>query len=205
MQSSRFGPDSDVYKRKPKVLGFSFFMPHPDSLATARATTAIDRQRARWWTPGRWLRWPRLPDLNARWRRFPGRWRRLPDPEGERRRGPCAGKRRLPDPEGERWQGPCAGRRRRHFQGRRASGAPRRASSDGDARGARFERRHGRCEVRAAMIAHDILRSGTVRAARVTTYICACVVVDVLRRLHPQIRVFFSIIVFYAYHMYYLR
>jgi hypothetical protein len=30
--------------------------------------------------------------------------------------------------------------RRRHFQGRRASGAPRRASSDGDAWGARFER-----------------------------------------------------------------
>jgi hypothetical protein len=55
------------------------------------------------------------------------------------------------------------------------------------------------------MIAHDILRSGAVRAARVTTYICAYVVVDVLRQLHPQIRVFFSIIVFYAYHMYYLR
>jgi hypothetical protein len=51
MQSSRSGPDSDVYKRKPEVLGFSFFMPHPDSLATARATTAIARQRARWWTP----------------------------------------------------------------------------------------------------------------------------------------------------------
>jgi hypothetical protein len=30
--------------------------------------------------------------------------------------------------------------RRRHFQGRRASGAPRRASSDGDAWGTRFER-----------------------------------------------------------------
>jgi hypothetical protein len=40
------------------------------------------------------------------------------------------------------------------------------------------ERRHGRPEMRAAMIARDILRSGTV---------------------------FFSIIVFYAYHMYYLR
>ena len=40
------------------------------------------------------------------------------------------------------------------------------------------ERRHGRREVRAAMIACDILRSGAV---------------------------FFSIIVFYAYHMYYLR
>jgi hypothetical protein len=40
------------------------------------------------------------------------------------------------------------------------------------------ERRHGRREMRAAMIACDILRSGAV---------------------------FFSVIVFYAYHMYYLR
>jgi hypothetical protein len=40
------------------------------------------------------------------------------------------------------------------------------------------ERRHRRREMRAAMIARDILRSGAV---------------------------FFSIIVFYAYHMYYLR
>jgi hypothetical protein len=95
--------------------------------------------------------------------------------------------------------------RRRHFQGQRASGAPRRASSDGDARGARFERRHGRREVRATTIARDILQSSAVRAARVTTYICACIVDDVLRRLPPPIRVFFSIIVFYAYHMYYLR
>jgi hypothetical protein len=95
--------------------------------------------------------------------------------------------------------------RRRHFQGRRASGAPRRASNDDGAQGMRFERRHGRREVRAAMTARDILRSGAVRAARVTTYICACVVDDVLQPLPPPIRVFFSIIVFYAYHMYYLR
>ena len=40
------------------------------------------------------------------------------------------------------------------------------------------ERRHGRRDMRTAMIARDILRSGAV---------------------------FFSIIVFYAYHMYYLR
>jgi hypothetical protein len=73
--------------------------------------------------------------------------------------------------------------RRRHFQGRRASSAPRCVSSDGDTRGVRFERRHGRCEVRAATIAHDILRSSAVRAARMTTYICAYVVDDVLRRL----------------------
>jgi hypothetical protein len=67
------------------------------------------------------------------------------------------------------------------------------------------ERRHGRREMRAAMIARDILRSGTVWAARVTTYICACVIDDVLRLLPPSIRIFFSIIVFYVYHMYYLR
>jgi hypothetical protein len=66
------------------------------------------------------------------------------------------------------------------------------------------ERRHGRREMRAAMIARDILRSGAVWAARVTTYICACVIDDVLRPLPTSIRVFF-IITFYTYHMYYLR
>jgi hypothetical protein len=94
--------------------------------------------------------------------------------------------------------------RRRHFQGRRASDAPQCASSDDDTQGARFERRHGRCEVRVATITHDILRSGAVRTARMTTYIYAYVVDDVLRRLPPSICVF-SIIVFYAYHMYCLR
>jgi hypothetical protein len=59
--------------------------------------------------------------------------------------------------------------------------------------------------MRAAMIARDILRSGAVWAARVTTYICVCVIDDVLRPLPPSIRVLFSIIVFYAYYMYYLR
>jgi hypothetical protein len=55
------------------------------------------------------------------------------------------------------------------------------------------------------MITRDILRSGAVWAARVMTYICACVIDDVVRPLPPLIRVLFSIIVFYAYHMYYLR
>jgi hypothetical protein len=86
--------------------------------------------------------------------------------------------------------------RRRHFQGRRASDAPRCASSDGDTRGARFEWRHGRCEVRATTIAHDFLRSGAVRAARMTTYICDYVVDDVLRRLPPSICVFFRLLRF---------
>jgi hypothetical protein len=105
-----------------------------------------------------------------------------PRSRGEQRRGPCAGKR---------W----------HFQGWRASGAPRRASSDGNARGARFERRHGRHEVRAATIARDILRSGAVWVAQVTTYICACVVDDVLRRLPPLIHVFFYYYVLYLPHV----
>jgi hypothetical protein len=64
---------------------------------------------------------------------------------------------------------------------------------------------HGRREVRAAMITRDILRSGAVWAAQVTTYICACVIDDVLRPLPHSICVFFSIIVFYAYRLYYLR
>jgi hypothetical protein len=66
------------------------------------------------------------------------------------------------------------------------------------------ERHHGRSEMRAAMIARDILRSGAVWMPRVTTYICACVIDDILRPLPHSIRVFFSIIVFYAYRMYYL-
>jgi hypothetical protein len=67
------------------------------------------------------------------------------------------------------------------------------------------ERRHRRRDVRAAMIARDILRSSAVWVTRVMTYICACVIDDVLRPLPPPIHVFFSIIVFYDYHMYYLR
>jgi hypothetical protein len=64
------------------------------------------------------------------------------------------------------------------------------------------ERRHGRREMRAAMIALDIFWSGAVWAVQVTTYICACVIDDVLQPLPHSIRVFFLIIVFYAYHMY---
>jgi hypothetical protein len=101
---------------------------------------------------------------------------------------PCADKRWRPqDPEAVALSRSTSKRR------------PSSASSDGGTRGVRFEWCHGRCEVRAAMIAHDILRSGAVRVARMTTYICAYVVDDVLRRLPPPIRVFFSIIVFYAY------
>jgi hypothetical protein len=114
-----------------------------------------------------------------------------PDPEGERRQCPCAGKRRRPrGPEAAALPRPAS---KRH---------PRCASRDGDTRGARFERHHERCEVRAATIAHDILRSGAVRAARMTTYICAYVVDDVLQRLPPPICVcFFDYCVLYLPHV----
>jgi hypothetical protein len=62
-----------------------FFTPHPYSLVTMM----VAREHARRWTPGRWLWWPRLPVPDARWRWFP-------DLEGERRWGPCAGKRQRP-------------------------------------------------------------------------------------------------------------
>jgi hypothetical protein len=65
------------------------------------------------------------------------------------------------------------------------------ATATHEARGS-SERRHGRREMRAAMIARDILRSGAVWAARVTTYICARVIDDVLRPLPPSIHVFFN-------------
>jgi|UPI000221A025 hypothetical protein len=155
---------------------------------------AVAQERARRRTPGRWLRWLRFPDPDARWARFRGRWTRLPDPEGERRWVPCTGKRRRPwAPEAVAFPRQASKRRSR------------RASSDDTSRGARFEQRHRRRDVCAATIARDILRFGAVRAVRVTASICACIVDDVLRRLPPPIRVVFFIIVFYAYHMHYLR
>jgi hypothetical protein len=145
------------------------------------------------------------------------------DPEGERRQRPCAvaavprPAAAAPDPEGERRQRPLCG-----GGGSQAGGCNSITSTRGgggssirsgllcgqaaafpkllgggtskageqatpvDVRVATTthearcssERRHGRREMRAAMITRDILRSGAV---------------------------FFSIIVFYAYHMYYLR
>jgi hypothetical protein len=136
-----------------------------------------------------------------------------PDPEGERRQRPCAVAAVLrpalaaPDPEGERRQRPCAvvAVPRPVAEVPRSAAGPlcgqaaaspklrgggtskageqatpvdvRVATATHEAR-CSSERRHGRHEMRAAMITRDILRSGAV---------------------------FFSIIVFYAYHMYYLR
>jgi hypothetical protein len=95
------------------------------------------------------------------------RWRWLPDPEGERRRAPVRAS-----------SGVQGAPRRQHSQGGRASGTPQRVSSNDAARGAGFEWRHGRREVRSAMIVRDILRSGAVRAARVTICKRSYVVVD---------------------------
>jgi hypothetical protein len=103
-----------------------------------------------------------------------------PRSRGRATAGPYAGKWRRP-------RGPEAGARWRHSQGWRASRAPRRASSDGVARGARFERHHGRREVHAATITRDILWSGAVRAARVMSSILSCVLDGVLWRLPPPI------------------
>jgi hypothetical protein len=165
VQSGRAGPGPDVYKRKFGVLGFSFSRP-------------IQIQRRRVW------RW-RLPD-SAR-----GGGPAAPVAVDPRPRRAVAAVPRsgveatVPRSRGRaRASGGVPGTpRRRHFQGRRASDAPRCANSDGDTRGVRFERRHRRCEVHAATIAHDILRYGAVRVARMTTYICAYVVDDVLRWL----------------------
>jgi hypothetical protein len=202
MQSGRAGPGPHVYKRKSGVLGFSFQAPsrfisygacddggcpiarvavdHLPVAAVAvaprprRALAVVPRSRVEAVVPRSAITAPRS--------------------RGQATIVPLCGQAAaFPGPRG-----------RRHFHGRRASGAPWCASSDDNTRGVRFERRHRRCEMRAATIAHDILRSGVVRAAPMTTYICAYVVDDVLRQLPPSIRVFFSIIIFYAYDMYYL-
>jgi hypothetical protein len=69
------------------------------------------------------------------------------------------------------------------------------ATATHEARGS-SERRHGRREMRTALITRDILRSSAVWVARVTIYICAFVIDDVLRPLPPSIRVFFRLLCF---------
>jgi hypothetical protein len=192
VQSGRAGPGPHVYIRKSGVLGFSFHVRRrrlPDSArsggAPPVAAVAADPRprRAVATVPRSGVEAP-VPRSAAAAPRSIERATAVPL---------CGQAAAFPGPRG----GDTS-------TARRASDTPRCASSDGDTRGVRFERCHGRCEVRAATIAHDILRSGAVRAASMTTYICAYVVDDVLRRLPPSIRVFFSIIVFYTYHMYYL-
>jgi hypothetical protein len=125
-----------------------------------------------------------------------------PDPEGERRQCPCAVAavprsvaatplpRRavaevprfrvvaaVPRSRGQAAASPKPRGGGTSKAGEQATPVDVRATATHEAR-CSSERRHGRREMRAAMIARDILRSGAV---------------------------FFSIIVFYAYHMYYLR
>jgi hypothetical protein len=60
--------------------------------------------------------------------------------------------------------------RRRHSQGGQASGAPRRASSDDVARGARFERLHRRREVRVATVVESLLEGVNRRNLKFTNF-----------------------------------
>jgi hypothetical protein len=92
--------------------------------------------------------------------------------------------------------GPLGGQEVTTLQRQSRKRRPRRASSDGVARGARFERHHRRREVHAATVVRDILRSGVVRAARVTTSIRSRVVDDVLQRLPPLIHIVFRFLCF---------
>jgi hypothetical protein len=134
VQSGRARPHPDVYKIGPGVLGFSFSRPSrfisDGGCPIARAT--VD--------PGQWL-----PDLDMRWWRFPGRrWR----PSIQRASGgsQAGGRNSISSTCGGGGSSIRSGAlvrasggvpeapRRRHFQGRRASDARRRASSDSDAR-----------------------------------------------------------------------
>lgn len=101
-------------------------------------------------------------------------------------RGPCAGKRRRP-------RGPDAGR----------GGGPPKAGEKAAPINIRVPTVPH--EVRAATVSRDILQSDAIRVARVMTSIRSYLFDGVLRRLPPPIHFFFLIIVFYAYHMYYLR
>jgi hypothetical protein len=139
VQSGRAGPHPDVYKTGPGVLGFSFHAPSrfisDDGCPIAR--TAVD--------PGQWLRWPWLPDLDMRWRRFPGRRWRPPIQRASGGGSQAGGRNSITSTRGgggssirsealvQASGGVPEAPRRRHFQGRRASDARRRASSDGDA------------------------------------------------------------------------
>jgi hypothetical protein len=143
VQSGRAGPHPDVYKTGPGVLGSVF---HAPSQFISDGGCPITRAAV---DPGQWLRWPWLPDLDLRWRRFLGRrWR--PRSRGRAAAAPLCGgfqaggrnsitstrgggsssirSRALVRASGGVPEAP----RRRHFQGRRASDARRRANSDGD-------------------------------------------------------------------------
>lgn len=122
------------------------------------------------------------------------------------------------------------GERQRHSQGGQASGDNAPNAGEQRRRTPKPEQRHHtityerwwfspmceqrRCRTRREdratsivreTVAPDILRSGAVRAPQVMTSFRSCVLDGVLWRLPPPISVMPSIIVFYAYHIHYLR
>jgi hypothetical protein len=144
----------------------------------------------RWlrWTLGRWLRWPRLPDLDMRWRRFPGRRRWPPIQRASDDSAVAAVSRpvaatplprravaevprsgvvaAVPRSRGRATAGPLYGQAAASSKARGGGTSKageqatpvdvRVATATHEAR-CSSERRHGRREMRATMIARDIL------------------------------------------------
>jgi hypothetical protein len=205
VQSDRARPGPDVYKRKSVVLGISFYAP---SRFTSDGGCPIARAAVDPRPVAAVVAAPRPRHAVAA---VPRSAAAAPDPEGERRQCPCAVAavprpvaatplpRRavaevprsgvvaaVPRSRGRATAGPLCGQAAASPKprgggtskaGEQVTPVDVRATATHEAR-CSSERRHERREMRAAMIARDILRSGAV---------------------------FFSIIVFYAYHMYYLR
>jgi hypothetical protein len=206
VQSGRAGPGPDVYKRKSVVLGSVFHAPSrfisDGGCPIARA--AVDpRSVAAVAVAPR----PRHAVVAV-----PRPAAAAPDPEGERRQCPCVVAavprpvaatplpRRgvaevprsgvvaaVPRSRGRATAGPLCGQAAASPKprgggtskvGEQATPVDVRVATATHEARCSSERHHGKREMRAAMIARDILRSGTF---------------------------FFSIIMFYAYHMYYLR
>jgi hypothetical protein len=147
VQSGRAGPSPDVYKRKSGVLGFSFSRPIQIQRRRVRRRRLSDSAR------------DGGPAAAVAVAPRPRRAVAVVPRSGVEAAVPRSAAATPRSRGRARASGGVPGTpRQRHFQGRRASGAPRCASSDGDTRGLRFERRHRRCEVHAATIAHDILK-----------------------------------------------
>jgi hypothetical protein len=201
VQSGRAGRGPDVYKSEGSIFHASSRFISDGGCPIARA--AVDPRPVAMVAAA-----PRPRHAVAAVLRPPAA---APDPEGERRQCPCTVAavsrpvaatplpRRavaevprsgvvaaVPRSRGRATAGPLCGQAAvspkprgdgTYKAGEQATPVDVRATATHEAR-CSSERRHGKREMRAAMIARDILRSGAV---------------------------FFSIIVFYAYHMYYLR
>ena len=196
VQSGRVGPGPDVYKRKSVVLGIRFYAPSRFISDGCQAGGGGGSQADGGGPRSRGRAAAAAPLCGGGGFQAGGGG---PDPEGERRQRPCV-VAAIPRPVAAT---PLP--RRAVAEVPRSAARPlcRQAAASPKPRGGgtskageqatpvdvrvatathearcSSERRHGRGEMRAAMIARDILRSGVF---------------------------FFSFIVFYAYHMYYLR